>query len=144
MIDPMDERLIQLAERCEKATGRDRELSEDIARAMGWTQHTDEDDPVYCRQISTWWKEPWAESWSTCAVPPDYTASLDAAMTLVPEGMFARLYCEAAQAIIVAWTDTLGWEEVARSDLAATPTLALTAACLRARASLPEGTHHAG
>lgn len=63
---------------------------------------------------------------------PAYTGSVDAALTLVPEGCFARIYCEAHQCIIVAWTDNIGWEEVARSDLCSNYALAICAAALRA------------
>lgn len=75
----------------------------------------------------------------TRTVPP-YTTSLDAAVTLVPEGWFWR----------VGYTPIFnGWAHVSRthadhcdrkdehsSTVARNPTLALTAAALRARAAL--------
>ncbi len=70
-----------LIERLNKVTGPVRELDEDIARFLGWTQHSDEDDPVYGARVSLWWAEP-GEDWSTCNVVPYYTSSIDAALAL--------------------------------------------------------------
>lgn len=61
----------------------------------------------------------------------EYTASLDAAASLVPEGMFWRMASELAQAMIVR-RSTTGHPEVSRSGLCHTPALALCAAALRA------------
>ena len=91
--------LLELASRIDAATGPDRELDLAIALAVG--------------------DETWAE--------PDraklyYTASLDAAMSLVPEGLIwlvqyrIRVYAEVGRCFATA----------------ATPSLALTAAALRA------------
>lgn len=62
--DPV--KLLELAERCEKASGPDRELDAQIAAAFHLKQLT--------YQSPEWIKD------------PEFTASLDAAMTLVPEG----------------------------------------------------------
>lgn len=81
-----------------------------------------------------------AEKGAATADPPYYTTSLDAAVTLVPEGWFWR----------VGYTPIFnGWAHVSRthadrcdrkdehsSTVARNPTLALTAAALRARAAL--------
>lgn len=60
---------------------------------------------------------------------PAYTASLDAAMTLVPEGYDWAVFRTNGGLTVHAWCGS-------REDVfAATPALALTAACLRARAA---------
>ena len=74
--------LLALAERCEAATGVDRGLDADIARAMGW-RFAAEGHPIG----DTWYNP------ARRAFPlPRYTANLDAAMTLVPEG--AQFYVD--------------------------------------------------
>lgn len=96
-------RLLELAERCEAATGPDREL--DLAVGEECTVPGESLFPV-----------------------PPVTASLDAAMTLVPEGYEnpLRLYI-AGEATAVF----IGQIEAA----ALTPALAICAAALRARAA---------
>jgi len=117
--------LLELAERCEQATRPDARIDDDIARLLG-----DED---------------FARGWPSAA----YTASLDAAMTLVPEGWrvgqleenwrSGRWHCHVTQrpsAKLIAAFDagkTIGCES--EEAEAATPALALTAAALRARAA---------
>jgi hypothetical protein len=99
--------LLELADKCERASGPDRELDEAIARQTH----------ILGRRM-----------WSGVAKP--YTASLDSAMTLVPEGSAWR---------VVTWPkNTEGPKagalvEGAPDVLAATPALALCAAALRAR-----------
>lgn len=75
--------LTALVERVESGSGPDRDLDFDIARFEGWTQHSDESDPVYARRPGLWWAEPGESDWNTCASPPAYTSSLDAAVSLV-------------------------------------------------------------
>jgi hypothetical protein len=132
----VNDELLRLAERCEAATGPDRELDDEIARALGWTQHTDEDDPVFVNQTSTWWAEPGRE-WSTCSVVPSYTASLDAAMTLVPEGWrpIIDMASEEGAALVDLWALPEASPKPTRKHAkAATPALALCAAALRSHA----------
>jgi hypothetical protein len=107
--------LIEVAERCEAASGPDRLLDLDIASTLKISA-------LYRRagQVTATW--------------PDYTASLDAAMTLVPEGWAFGIGRGTDR------SDTEGWAWISPTDegeiwTAATPALALTAACLRARAS---------
>lgn len=64
-----DQKLIELAERCEAATGPDRELDAAIALLHGWTVHKGDNWIGPHGQISV----------------PEFTGSLDAALTLVPE-----------------------------------------------------------
>lgn len=128
--------LLQLAERCEAAEGPDRELGREVLRACGWTQsahghflgpltgwtspdraiYFDDDDFVRCKH--------------------DPTASLDAAMMLVPEGWIVdlciRLGMEQHECKLHEWPQPCRKTPLVN---AATPALALCAAALRARHS---------
>lgn len=129
--------LLALAERVEAATGADRALAKDIYRALfdapelghpngyGWR----EDD-------SGWWLATGEDARTPpkTIYPPKWLTSLDAAMSLVPSGLILRNYqssrfvphsCEVA----LSWAHG-GW--LGNSDHSFA--LALTAACLRARA----------
>lgn len=105
--------LLDLAARVERLS----EPSEAVFEEAFWAVNPNYADPRRFRELLD------AKAW------------LDAALTLVPERLFPRLYCELAQAILVAWTDTVGWEEMSRSAICHTPALALTAAVLRAQAA---------
>jgi hypothetical protein len=124
--------LIALAERVEGLQGPDREVDADIALATGWTH----------RSGANWHLVvPWER--------PDYTTSLDAAMTLVPEG-WRLLQLDVDDVGRCHWMlkgpmlkDALGrdyeWAIVSGAH-GSLPALALTAACLRARAASPTRT----
>lgn len=109
------ERLVELAERCEAATGPDRELDYLIAKAIGGYRFGDALHGAMSR----------------------FTESLDAAMSLVPEGLCwrlgvngnpkAKLLGGSAAAIL---GDDFG-TDISKAG-AATPALALCAAALRA------------
>lgn len=124
--------LTALIARVEAARGPDRELDAEIARTL--LPHNAEH---VARSRSGWsyrvfGPEGWDDEWTETR---PYTASLDAAMALVPEGLF--------------WTvafgqltpqEPLGGALISRRDgsdvaqaKATTPALALTAAALRAR-----------
>jgi hypothetical protein len=114
--------LLALAERCEQAAGPDRELDKDISRVLlpaaaegitrsryGWS---------YRVFGPSGWDDEWLET-----LP--YTASLDAAVTLVPE------WC--------GWMVMKNVAKVGRwPKRGATPALALCAAALQARAAAYE------
>lgn len=119
--------LLELAERCEKATGPDRELNAAIGSAL--------------YQMKVGREVPGIEG---CAHEP-VTASLDAATQLVPEGWrwmagqrefpHCRAYVENGELAFAGAgmrrNPKRKWFEVT----AATPALALCAAALRARAA---------
>ncbi len=128
------ETLLTLAWRCEKATGPDRPISWYIWEAV---------------------EMPIIDEWSRNGSAPAYTDSLDAAMSLVPEGwrwvlrqanadeckgaFFCRL--ESGDFKSITWgkggeyiTDVISGVDV--FCWSATPALALCAAALRARATL--------
>jgi hypothetical protein len=73
---------MDLIERLEAATGPDRELDIEIAKAAGW---------VYESENRSWyrWRSP---AGAIEIAPPLYTFMLDAAMTLVPEGFGHKIH----------------------------------------------------
>lgn len=86
----------ELIERLEKATGPNFALECDIARAVGWYEDRVTDEITGPENV---WVKPGGRY---AAIPPRYTSSLDAALTLVPEGMSVDLqtrnnYCAVAQ-----------------------------------------------
>lgn len=114
--------LLELAERCEKASGPDRELDAAIAAVSGY-RVVDEGHPLgrccYDRN-------------GISIVLPRYSASLDAAMTLVPADWHTSL-----RGINDSWHVSMN--PTSRGPIAetfafsATPALAAIAASLRAR-----------
>jgi hypothetical protein len=127
--------LLALAERCEQAAGPDRELDAEIALAIGYTREKKG------RQRIAWWRNPKGQQlgydgWHN--FPPSFTASLDAAVTLVPEGWGYELRqgnSGARRALCRMWDGRGIWT---RGTVAATPALALCAAALLAPAALGE------
>lgn len=104
------ETLMGLAERCEQAAGPDRELDRESCLAARNGR------------------------WISPTAVPAYTASLDAAMSLVPEGW---RWCVdvSARGDHTAFVENRAGNWATPYCLAATPALALTAASLRAIAS---------
>jgi hypothetical protein len=118
--------ILELAARVEALTGPDREVDADIMSLFTHSVSSDDGD---------WWCGP--HDASPIRVP-EFTASLDAAMTLVPEKWKLRQMQFAAPC-----ADCRKWQvqfyggregEDYFVSFAATPTLALCAASLRARA----------
>lgn len=111
--------LLELAERVEKATGSDWELERAIKAALEGREYISFQDDLANRNGAT---------------PPRYTSSLDAAMTLVPSWACPHIRWDADE-----WKwgcqleNTLNLPFGGYKGLAATPALALTAACLRVR-----------
>jgi len=143
----VSEEMRELAERCEAATGPDRELD---ALIYETTPDAIDYQRIAIKLADASRLDRYHDGWVTVKgvagqddpYPEDlkrYTASIDAAMSLVPEGGFARIYGEGAQAIIVR-PFSGGWLEVSRSALVLTPALALCAAALRAISTLREQT----
>ena len=114
---------LDLADRVEAAKGPDRELDLRVAMAVlpGWDYPLDDAAVAFHTKYGG---------------QPAYTASLDAAMTLVPEG--ARIAALAQEIGTPRWLVKLGNADRPGglpTCAGATPALALTAACLRAHAS---------
>jgi hypothetical protein len=114
-----------LADRAEAAQGADRELDGEISRAIG----------------TPGWRKSEAGIWfhnNLRVVQVAPTASLDAAVSLVPEGFMWRLQCDPTgegDAICERNAGDFGAIDARHTQtFAATPALALVAAALRARA----------
>ncbi len=124
--------LIELAERCERAEGPDYQLDGDIARAMGWSYRQ--------REGFSHWQ--WYSQGKTDAplsegeirvCPPAYTTSIDAALSLVPEG-----WCFEVTNFDTFATVFAGLGSAPKASAGGdTPALALCAAALKARAAHP-------
>lgn len=71
----------ELIERLERSAGPDRELANDVLFACGWTAHETSIGPS--RHVV--WESPDGHGFED-GDQPDPTASIDAALTLVPEG----------------------------------------------------------
>lgn len=125
--------LLALAERVEALTGPDASTNADILRAFGWTSGNGGIAVRPDGSLSSW--------------VPDYLGSLDATMTLVPEGCLfhVRSLWDGPETWGYAHVHTYA-EDAEDCDgkrhlddyvgNAATPALALTAAALRAHAAI--------
>lgn len=118
--------LLELAKRCEQATGPDRELDEAIQAALAgaeieWQEYAQK-NAYHC-----------GTRWINIGEIKPYTASLDAAMELVPEGMHGQVQFGNRPG---AWVGHEG-TDAPDFNVAVTPALALCAAALRARAQGP-------
>jgi hypothetical protein len=132
MTDPIT--LLALAERCEQAAGPDKELDQDITKLLvpNNARHIHRSRRGWSFFVSDSGKGiEWLEN-------QPYTASLDAAIALVPEGWIYELgrgESETSRALC-RMSDELGiWTGWA---VAATAALALCAVALRARAAAHE------
>ncbi|WP_324807256.1 hypothetical protein SH584_11585 [Sphingomonas sp. LY29] len=108
--------LLSLARRCEEAAGPEYALERDIHAALGPAQR---------------------------AIPLNYSASIDAAMMLVPEGCDWALEIWGRPRGIYTSNKPSAWVEGAERAFAATPALAFCAAALRARAAIAMETQSA-
>ena len=125
--------LLDLAARCEQATGADRELDAAIAKAVG-ADHG---------QKTGWCNGDNGDYFVIDECSLHYTASLDAAMTLLPSNFSGQAWTwrfnegKRRKAKCTVWTHDDGYRKYSRLNLevyAATPALALTTACLKALA----------
>lgn len=127
----------ELIARLEKATGPDRELDAEIASAVGWCPRDG-----YTRQSDNSWRSPSGDI-SGVTWAPQYTASIDAARTLVPENFSFELTQSAVEPPAMARARLWDWR---RGPLAVDPgnewksegnrplAIALCIAALKARA----------
>lgn len=135
--------LLELAARCE-ATGADRELDAAIEKAMPCSKRFADNCPHAPRTL---WNERAAAyhgarigDLDDCSEyePRAYTASLDAAMMLVPEGWSVGIHQQDSGWVVELRRgyntsySTVVFSETRPSKRAATPALALCAASLRA------------
>jgi hypothetical protein len=127
--------LLQLASRCEAASGPDRELDGEVFRAIGMPLPGD----FGGRDISLHWNE--AEQCFLAPVgdmrvryeQPRYTASVDSALGLL-DGLARKPHWSVSWPVAEVELVFSGGPVV--NATAATPALALCAAALRARAAL--------
>jgi hypothetical protein len=132
----MASELLALAERIEKATGPDRWLESEIWRVVnGWPEEDGERFEDRTTAPAPWWRrDPNDRVAFECA--PEFTASIDAALTLVPQGWrFSVDNLNRAGPLAICEPDRGAY---VRAE-ATTPALALCAAALRALASAPGG-----
>lgn len=128
----MSDELLALAKRCEEAGGPDRELDERLFGVLyGWTWPLLGASSAEYEQVGS----------------PSYTALIDAALTLVPEGWnwmagnrnqpVARAYVENGAPSFTGIGQRQNPDRVWHEVVAATPALALCSAALRALATQP-------
>ncbi len=117
--------IARLIERLEQ-TGPDRELDELVASAFGWSKVA---NPTHAGGLLGRWYRP-DGSMSGHGGPPSFTASIDAAMTLVPEGWSYEIRPRYARLIhpVHSYQDVQAWSRGTNGTTA----LALCIAALRA------------
>jgi hypothetical protein len=116
--------LLELAERCEAATGPDREIDAAICRAT----------KVCVEQPDGSWMRYLTDGYCHSMHPLNVTASIDAALTLVPEGRGYIYKRHGIKSAIRAQIESGDRTTFVQGD-AATLALAICAAALRARAA---------
>lgn len=127
-------RLSELAARCEAAEAPDRELDAVIREAVGGATV-----PLY-RLVKPMIGHPEWEGGASSNGHwlPFYTASLDAALTLVPEGWHWSIYDTNGVDKACAQVEPPEYDYEPHTGEAATPALALCAAALKARTREPD------
>ena len=120
-----------LIARLEEATEGSRDLDEQIALAIG-IKHRSRRDGRGRSKGQEWFVDSHGgvETWANHA--PYYTTSIDAALTLVPEGQSIELIVNARSGLSFAFVGSLDAGRGNR-DVGATPALALCIAALKAR-----------
>lgn len=124
--------MTDLLSRISAAAGPSRELDAEIALAHGWKQERD-------TFIGDCWKSPQGRYQPG---PPRYTESIDAALTLVPKGLFwligygktrpdEPLYGAQILSPSEDWTEPDS--VISEGESNATPAIALVIACLKAK-----------
>lgn len=129
---PKAEEIMELARRCEEAKGPDRELDCAIAVAL---ERTNEGGSGFHRTFSD-------DSVFEQVRALAFTASLDAAMSLVPEGLdwiISSINPDSEETDGRFWALVGHPDETADASGAATPALALTAAALKSIAVKGKG-----
>lgn len=129
--------LLALAAKVEALTGPDRELGAAVMMLAGGYRDIFGDRNLFDRGNDGYWT---LEGEGEYPALPDPTASLDAAMTLVPEARFSeedfRIERWNSSGVHPEHVRASAWVAGAPRVYAATPALALTAASLKARAAM--------
>lgn len=114
-----------LIARLEKATHGDYFLDAALAKLLGWTYEWQHRKPL--------WRSP---DGATHKLPPDFTGSIDAALTLVPEGYASAVGTMAFKDCSKKpWATYWTPQGAPHSNEGDTPAIALCIAALKARAS---------
>lgn len=131
--------LLALADRVERATEPDGELEAEIWLAVTDGATRNKWSYVHKATGRECWMDETRDKFGHLVLVPRYMESLDAAITLVPECRLWDVAMTPNGAAATVWDE--GWTcPPERHQLtAATPALAITAACLRARASTDKG-----
>jgi hypothetical protein len=116
--------LTALIARLEAATEGDETLDHDVARAVGWREQIDKVDGA------RYWTNP-SGIWS---FPPRFTRSVDAAMSLVPEGWGIEDAFKSAGDGSCSW-NLYGEDRFERAHHNSSFSLALVIAALKSRAA---------
>lgn len=130
--------LLALADRCEKAGEADRLLDAKIAIAIDLQAY----EGYGARDAAKHGGAAWLADKGEChqniwrEALPRYTASLDAALTLVPDNHGHVIWSPIGKPPSAAIETPLGWSDYSK---AATPALALCAAALRACSDTSHG-----
>ena len=126
---------MKLSDQVEAATGPDRELDRAIIDAISTDYNfgTRSSGLTYGKAWDQCPYEEWTVDGGVVGHAPDYTASIDAAMTLVPEGWQMIDGQDVPERSFRRLTLNKGGFSPYFQGLAATPALALCAAALRAR-----------
>jgi hypothetical protein len=129
--------LVELAERVEAATGPDRKIDAAICREIDLPLCVEPDClPDVMLKILDRIEGGSEPEWDDDPDCPFYTHSLDAAMTLVPEGFYWSVDARSFAMLSMRLGEGKPYfSPLNGGPTAATPALALTAACLRARAA---------
>lgn len=146
--------LLALADRVQAASGADKALLREVALAVGWHRYSPSEIGAskpgwiapkdFCGEYvgKDGRRSPKLDSLHGTSIwrqPRDYLTSLDAAMSLVPEGASWSLTNAARLPRACVWAASPLRETPPPYVKAATPALALTAAALRARAQVRHG-----
>jgi len=122
----------ELVARLEAASAGSRAFNAEIARHFGWTEQSDEADPVYTNRVTMWWFAPGEtiEEAVGSQSPPDFTNSIDEALALAE-----RLGLNGWKTLYAAM---MHWKaHDARGPLSQTLPLAMCLVFLRANADRP-------
>ena len=123
--------LLKLAERVEALSGPDVETDLAIAVSIGAVPEAYERAIVHGKPMPYYWHS--TDTKAGYWTPLEYTGSLDAAMTLVPEDHIWAIEADTSSEKCGAWCYDKDCQNT-RPHLAATPALAFCAAALRALA----------
>lgn len=135
---PDARKMVDLAARIERAEGPDRALDQEIFSAIGAPvpfqfanklialEYNDVEQAYFARVT---------DDMRVRYAPPHYTASIDAAMQLVPEGREWSVDAYNSNGVYPEHVRASAWVQGSERVFASTPAIALSAAAIRARSA---------